>query len=629
MSPTIKTALLLSGILLLAFVVCAIDLNGPSLFVDEFSEITLAKESTTAIIQANDSAPPLFPLALKAWTNIWQSDTSARWFSAACGLASILCVYGIGSRLVDNATGLAAAFITSLLPMHVYYSQFVRCYSLMFLLVALDLWLLLRATQLNRTRDWCTFALVAALGAYTHYYFAIFLATSLVIICLLRRHWWIGWPAIAAYIAIGIAMLPLLWLLPGDLEFQKGLRDPRPLNAATFGYTYFSLFNGYTLGPSSSELQTMSSTEAIRSAAPWLAIVGILIVILGYEGWRQIRNNKSFLEIATLAILPVLILGILSLVGGLNYNVRFVTWIMIAAAVWLGAGIAASWQRRHVQFAIAAFVVVASVAFINRHWVGRYEHENLRDAAAYLQAHATKGDTVYIVSDYLADLTRYYLGPDWDVVELPKPGSVNQIVRDEQDAAGCHQRHRQYNSRQTILDHLQPPLPRRPSRPATELHRHAPVDKSGNNPPRGHNLSRGPTTNRSEVRIVRRCRRCYADKSHSTNDCASNCPRTRERSAHKHLRLFATSAEKIFYFPPNRLRQAFVVFTSSAAPLSECDTNIAAIPCFSAHALPRSGPSTISGVSHPSASIHLSAATVTDASVCSTGRPVAGSMMCE
>lgn len=434
MSQTQRTTLLLFGILLLAFAVRAIDLNGPSLFVDEFSEITLAKKSATAIIHANDSSPPLFPLALKAWLSIWHSDASARWFSVACGVASVLCVYGIGARLVDNATGLAAAFITALLPMHVYYSQFVRCYSLMFLLVALDLWLLLRATQLNRARDWCAFAFVAILGAYTHYYFVIFLATSVAVVCMSRRHWWIGRPAFTAYAVIGVAMLPMIGLLPGDLEFQKGLRDPRPLNVATFGYTYFSLFNGYTLGPSSSELQIMSSAEAIRRAAPWLLVVGIVIAILGYEGWRRIRNNKSALEIATLAILPVLILGGLSLAGGLNYNVRFVTWIMIAAAVWLGAGLAANWQRPHVQFALAAFVTISVVAFANRHWVARYEHEDLREAAAYLQAHATKRDTVYIVSDYLADLTRYYLGPDWNVVELPKPGSVNQIVCDEQDA---------------------------------------------------------------------------------------------------------------------------------------------------------------------------------------------------
>jgi phosphate/sulfate permease len=434
MSPLLRTTLLLGGILLLAFVVRAIDLNGPSLFVDEFSEITLAKASPTAIIWANDSAPPLFPLVLKTWMQAWNSDASARWFSVACGLASILCVYAIGARLVNNATGLAAAFILALMPMHVYYSQFVRCYSLLFLLVALDLWLLLRAAQLNRARDLVVFALFAILGAYTHYYFVIFLATSVVLALITNPSLRRSWKPYAAYAAIALAMLPFIWLLPGDLEFQKGLRDPRPVNVATFGYTYFSPFNGYTLGPSSAELQTITSTQAIRAAAPWLAAVGIIVLILGYEGVRQLRINRSLLATATLTILPVAILGLLSIAGGLNYNVRFITWIMLAIAVLLGAGLAANWHRRHVQFAVAAFVLLSSVAFYNRHWVARYEHEDLRDAAAYIQANATAGDTIYVVSDYLSDLTRYYLGPRWHVVELPKPGDVNRIVQTEQDA---------------------------------------------------------------------------------------------------------------------------------------------------------------------------------------------------
>src|SRR5262245_50382029 len=372
MSPRTRNVLFLGGVLLLAFTVRAIDLNGPSLFVDEFSEITLAKESPTAIIWANDSAPPLFPLALKTWLNVFQTDASARWFSVACGLVSIACVYAIGSRLVNNATGLAAAFVLALMPMHVYYSQFVRCYSLMFLLVTLDLWLLLRAADLNRARDWAAFAFVAILGAYTHYYFVIFLATSAVVALIANPRLRVSAKPYLAYAAIAVAMIPFIWLLPGDLEFQRGLRDPRPITAATFGYTYFSLFNGYTLGPSSSELQIITSTEAIRAAAPWLAAVGLIIVALGYGGWQQLKKSRALLEVTTLAILPLAILGVLSIAGGLNYNVRSVTWIMIAVAVLLGAGIAANWNRRHVRLATAAFVVISCVAFANRHWVDRY-----------------------------------------------------------------------------------------------------------------------------------------------------------------------------------------------------------------------------------------------------------------
>jgi hypothetical protein len=434
MSPRTPNTLLLGGILLLAFAVRVTDLNGPSLFVDEFSEITLAKTPVGEIIWANDSAPPLFPLALKTWLTVFQTDASARWFSVTCGVASILCLYAIGSSLVNNATGLAAAFVLALMPMHVYYSQFVRCYSLMFLLAALDLWLLLRAAHLNRARDWAAFAFVAILGTYTHYYFVIFLATSAVVALIANPRLRVSAKPYIAYAAVAVAMIPFIWLLPGDMEFQKSLRDPRPVGVPTLGYTYFSLFNGYTLGPSASELQTISSSQAIRAAAPWLAAVGLIILALGYEGVLRLKSDRSVFEVAVLAILPVAILAALSIGGGLNYNVRFVTWIMIAVALLLGAGIAAGWNRRHVQLATAAFVITSGIAFANRHWVDRYEHEDLRDAAQFIQAHGTPGDTVYVVSDYLSDLTRYYLGSGWQVVELPKPGSVNHIVQTEQDA---------------------------------------------------------------------------------------------------------------------------------------------------------------------------------------------------
>ncbi len=61
-----------------------------------------------------------------------------------------------------------------------------------------------------------------------------------------------------------------------------------------------------------------------------------------------------------------------------------------------------------------------------------------------------------------------------------------------------------------------------------------------------------------------------------------------------------------FTSSPNRFRQADVTRTLSsvfpAASPSACEMNSAAIPFDSAHAIPRSGPSTTSGVSHPSAS---------------------------
>ncbi len=424
------TPLILCGILLLALLLRAVTLDGQSFFVDEISELVLSKKPLAKIVVAPDSAPPFFPLALKNWLTFWRTDAAARWLSLICGLASIVCVWAIGRRLVDNATGLAAAFVLAILPMHVFYSQFVRSYSLLFLLVALALWLLLRAVESDSSGDWIAFVGACLLGAYTHYYFAIFVATSVLVVCLRRSQWWIGRRAFVAYACIGIAALPLLILLKSDLHFQKSLRDPRSLDIETFGYTYFSLFSGYTLGPSTTELQTMPVKETIAAAAPWIAAIGIVLATLGYYGVRRLHERSSLAIVLVLLLVPVFLLGALSYAVGLNYNVRFVTWISIAAALGLGAGIVQGGRSWPARLALAALVIISTTALYNRNLVPRYQNEDLRGAAAFIRGNAAPAGTVYIVSDYLADVARYYLGDGWKIVELPQPGEVNQVVED-------------------------------------------------------------------------------------------------------------------------------------------------------------------------------------------------------
>jgi uncharacterized membrane protein len=428
-----RTAFNLGGVLLLALVVRAIDINGQSLFIDEINEIDLAKRPAIAIVNARDSMPPLYPPLLKAWLSVWQTDAAARWLSALCGTLSILCIWGIGRRLVGERTAEAAALIAAVLPLHVYFSQFVRCYALVFLIAALALWLLLRALDENRWRDWAGFAVVGSLGMYSHYYFAIFLATSLMIVWIKKWQLWPGEKPFAAYCTIVLLSLPLLWLLPVDIGFQKSIRSPRSLNIATFGYTYFSFFGGNALGASPAQMQTMTTHQATRAAAPWIVVVAAIVLVLGYEGWRALRDHEAALVVLVLLVVPVVLVGAISYVAGLNYNVRFVYWTLIAACLWLGAGVAGGWKKGRVRVALAGLLFVSLVAIYNRHFVARYQNEDLRGVAAYLHDHAATADTVFVASDYLAKAMRYYLGSGRQVVELPRAGEVNHVVSGPND----------------------------------------------------------------------------------------------------------------------------------------------------------------------------------------------------
>jgi hypothetical protein len=296
------------------------------------------------------------------------------------------------------------------------------------MLAALALWLLLRAVQNGRPRDWVGFAVASIAGAYTHYYFVIFLAVSLVIVVVLKRSLRIGKRAVIAYASIAIFGLPLLYLLPGDFHFQTSLRDPHRLTATSFVYTYLTFFTGDALGPSPRELHSISTSAAIKSVAPWAAAIGIAILILGIEGWRALRGRPALPVLSVLLIWPVLLVGGLGYVAGVNYHVRFVLWVLIPIAVWLGAGLAAGRAHWHVRIATFGLVCLSALAIYNRLEVPRYQNEDLRGAAAYLHTHADQAQPIFVISDYLSTAARYYLEEPWQVIELPRGGENNHVV---------------------------------------------------------------------------------------------------------------------------------------------------------------------------------------------------------
>ena len=129
-----------------------------------------------------------------------------------------------------------------------------------------------------------------------------------------------GSAGFAAYAAIGIAMLPLALLIQDDLGFQKSL--PTALAQPRHARLYL-LFTIQRLHAGPIHFRA-ANDDGHRGNSPhraWLVAVGVVLLVLGFEGWQRFRNEPSMRIIAILGVLPVLILGALSLVGGLNYDV--------------------------------------------------------------------------------------------------------------------------------------------------------------------------------------------------------------------------------------------------------------------------------------------------------------------
>ncbi len=96
------------------------------------------------------------------------NEMTVRAIPAVSGVLSVVALYALGKRLAGEATGLLAAFLLAISPLHVWFSREGRGYALLTLFGLLAAFYILRALDDSRFGSWLGYVLLAALGAYTH-----------------------------------------------------------------------------------------------------------------------------------------------------------------------------------------------------------------------------------------------------------------------------------------------------------------------------------------------------------------------------------------------------------------------------------------------------------------------------
>jgi len=172
--------LLLTFLLGLALRLCELDAD--SLWLDEVFTATTAQKDLGSIprfLATSDSHPPLHFSMAKLGETVWgSSEFIFRLPDALLGATSILLIYKVGEILWGPKEGLIAAFLLSVNPFHIRYSQEARNYSPMVFFALLSLIFLLLALRRGQKRMWFLFAVSAALNLYTHNFAFLALAAE-------------------------------------------------------------------------------------------------------------------------------------------------------------------------------------------------------------------------------------------------------------------------------------------------------------------------------------------------------------------------------------------------------------------------------------------------------------------
>lgn len=243
-----KSLLGLFGLTALACVLRGYGLGDNSLWLDEFTSIDIASKSLSDIVLGrgfNSHTPPFYYVVLHFWLKLFgANEIGLRSLSLVCDLINVVLVYRVSRLLFDDLrVALAASTLYAIAPYAIFYAQEGRMYTLLVSLCLLTAEMVLRFPF----KSWLPsvgFVLLASLGMYTHYYYALFLA-GLSVFAILQGTW--SQRNRVHYILLGccIAIMFIPWLQVIRRIVSGEGQDFREYVWSVLPYTFFRYSAGY------------------------------------------------------------------------------------------------------------------------------------------------------------------------------------------------------------------------------------------------------------------------------------------------------------------------------------------------------------------------------------------------
>lgn len=292
----------------------------PLWYDEAFSAVHVREFSWELLIRDGTRNPPLYILLLWPWVAVFgEGEVSVRALSALVGGISIPVFYLTAKELFDRQTGLIAAALFLLAPVHVYYSQEGRCYVILLLVVAFFYLFLFRALNHLRIQDWVAVAVAGISGLYIHYSMGLALLASCCVLLLwqkdarLMRRYRLYSLTMAV---VGLAIVP--WLVFCFLIRKPVLLPPYWIDEVGVVQAARQSLETLTLGRPGSGLwkQFLVLDEFRAGHYVGLLCVAVLLASVVWEGiaMRDADRERSrrLLQVCGLAVLPCLLLWIAS-----------------------------------------------------------------------------------------------------------------------------------------------------------------------------------------------------------------------------------------------------------------------------------------------------------------------------
>lgn len=387
------------------------NLTGASIWSDEAFSLLFVTYSYSDIwvLSTVDVHPPLYYFILRAVMQGAGSDSLIwmRGFSAVVGVLNVILGMVLARLISTRRASLIAGLFLALLPIAVRYSQDVRMYALMgLLLTAATIALVCWVRDSARTGYLVIYVLLMGAGFYTHY-FAVFCALShwLYIVFLQFRK-----PGVNSYISA-----PAWWLANIAIALLFAPWLPSFINQThnTWAIGWISEVTWYSLPSAIWRFLILEDAKDYQSVVYWM-----LPVVCWISGLAVLFNDKSKWSsqvlIAVCFFVPVLGGVLISLVKPL-----FVERYLFFSAVMLAVvmAVAVDKIKNAVLFVVSAMVFLSVEIFglMNFYWgettmnnPSRVQVDKMNELMLEYEQGRRPGDAIIVYDPYIFYAAIYY-----------------------------------------------------------------------------------------------------------------------------------------------------------------------------------------------------------------------------
>ncbi|TKJ31132.1 MAG: hypothetical protein CEE40_02425 [Chloroflexi bacterium B3_Chlor] len=403
-------------ILTLAFLLRIAYLDAQSLWWDEAFSTTVSSmdlHSLLVTVLGDRVHPPLYYLVLRFWLILGQSEFVVRALSAFVGVLAVASMFPMADVVGKRRLGVISAFALAISPLHIWYSQEARMYSLIVLLVLLGNYFFARLLRRGNLANWLGYSISMLLAMHTHYLTLFIILAQMTYLTVMRQRYrgllrkWL-----LCMLIVGLLSAP--WFIAIFLTggfYQASISWIRSVAPDDLFWTVYD----FGLGSTSDNGNPFNILAALLMTA---ILVYVSVRLLVGKIALQQRNMLCFVWFWL--SLPLIFVFLISLDWPLPqkrsiYMDRFLIPLLPAFLILVGYGIAQIFERKRTLGTLTAIALLIPIGastcslFLDQ----TYHRDDWRQAITEIRENARSGDILLVRPHHYVPL--YY----YDLREVP------------------------------------------------------------------------------------------------------------------------------------------------------------------------------------------------------------------